>query len=81
MTAPNDAEDTPVRRSILRNLSNTGYTVNIFFSRKFFKLIFFFFLLNIHTFEFVLTMHLFLLFFGFQSIHIRKILFTIFLAK
>lgn len=43
MTAPNDAEDTPVRRSILRNLSNTGYTVNIFFSRKFFKLIFFFF--------------------------------------
>lgn len=29
--APNDAEDTPVRRSILRNLSNTGYTVNIFF--------------------------------------------------
>lgn len=29
MTAPNDAEDTPVRRSILRNLSNTGFTVNI----------------------------------------------------
>lgn len=30
MTAPNDAEDrTPVRRSILANLSNTGYMVNI----------------------------------------------------
>lgn len=29
MTAPSDAEETPVRRSIFRNLSNTGYMVNI----------------------------------------------------
>lgn len=29
MTAPSDAEDTPIRRSIFRNLSNTaGYAVN-----------------------------------------------------
>lgn len=42
MTAPSDAEETPVRRSIFRNLSNTGYMVNIQLELNlFFSLIFY----------------------------------------